>query len=104
MRIFLAGEGKTDLGGWANEPFLRTPPITVGVIEALLRKLRTQGWEVGGASLWKSGQMYAPGRRLPAEARRLLGLALDAREAECSVLIFVRDVRVSAVLSPAPGP
>ena len=85
MRIFLAGEGKNELGGWAK-PHPYCDPNEHGVLEALLRKVSAKGWEICGALLWK----YRSGGG-DAEKRNVLALQLAARDADADVAVFSRD-------------
>jgi hypothetical protein len=90
VRVFLAGEGPTELGDWATEvPYRRDPPRR-GVIEALLRLVADDVEVVDGAT-WKSVRKFRAGHHASPEARNVLGLALDARESECEVFAFLRD-------------
>jgi hypothetical protein len=89
-KVFLGGEGKHELGSWALEPQYRSPSFP-GVLEALLLKVRAEGWEVVGARPWRSIRKYQAGQHRSAERRSVLGLILDAKEAGCDVVVFVRD-------------
>ncbi len=66
-----------------------------GVLEALLTRIRSDGWSVGGARRWASvrklraGGGYAPG--VSNEERNVRALILDAVESGCDVLAFSRD-------------
>jgi hypothetical protein len=91
MRIFIAGEGPSELGDWARHPSFRDDPPRPGVIVALLGRIRGDGWEIGGSRQWKEIRKY---RVLPhgsPEIRNVLGAALHAKEAGCDILAFVRD-------------
>ncbi len=90
IRVFLAGEGKNELGGRIGPPSFHNPDKR-GVLEALLRKIRNYGWEIGGAREWKSYRKFKARGIVDAETRAVLGAALDAREANCHVLAFCRD-------------
>jgi hypothetical protein len=91
-RVFLAGEGRHELGGFANEPPYRSPE-PVGVLQALLERCADAGTalEIVGARRWKSIRKYMAGGHASAEARAVLGLHVDAIEHGCAVLAFVRD-------------
>src|SRR6266511_1363206 len=92
MKIFLAGEGPDDLGRWFHEVPYRDQEADDGVIEALLRRVRTDGWNVEGALRWSRITKYRHGRELhAAEVQNVLGVAVDALDAGCNVVAFVRD-------------
>jgi hypothetical protein len=91
IKIFLAGEGATELGGWAREKVYRDPTPSVGVLEALLRKVSASGWTIIDACCWKNIRKYRVRPPMPAEIRNLLGVALQAKEAGAEVLAFARD-------------
>lgn len=91
IKVFLGGEGSNELGTRWHRPMGDQP----GVVEALLRRVRADGWCVGGARLWKTIRKYQAGvaRGAPnhGDARNVLGLVLHAYEAACELLVFVRD-------------
>ncbi len=93
-RVFLAGEGPNELGGWFDHPSYRKPEKR-GVLVALLQKVSAEGWEVVDAVAWKRIVKFQAGRAtrepLAAETRNVLGLVLKAREAEADVVAFSRD-------------
>lgn len=92
MRVFLAGEGKAELGDWAKHPSYHSSPPESGLIEALLHRVQKDGWEVGGAVCWKNIPKYrAAHSRHPAEVANVLGLVMKARAACCNVVAFSRD-------------
>lgn len=91
MRIWLAGEGPTELGDWGNHPANRSTPAALGLLEALLRQVRAEGWEVHGGIRWKDIIKVGVGAHRRAETRNVLGAALDALENGCDALVFVRD-------------
>lgn len=90
MKVFLAGEGPNELGCWADHPSYRDPQNR-GVLETLLRKVRTDGWEVGDAIKWKDIRKYKAGNCRSAETRNVLGAVHQARRKGCDVVAFVRD-------------
>jgi hypothetical protein len=90
IRVFLAGEGKNELGGRIGPPAFHKPEKR-GALEALLLRVRANGWEIGGAREWKSYRKFRARGVIDAEAHAVVGAALDAREAECHVLAFCRD-------------
>jgi hypothetical protein len=89
MKVFLAGEGAGELGGRARRPPYRTSDR--GVIEALLRKVRPDGWHVGDAVCWKDIRKYRVGQHRGPDMRNVIGAALMARDAGCDALVFTRD-------------
>jgi hypothetical protein len=86
VRVLLGGEGNNELGVW-NGRAQQAP----GVLEALLRRVRADGWSVGGARQWKDIRKYRAGSHRTADQRNVLGLALEATERGCNVLAFSRD-------------
>ena len=90
MKVLLAGEGPNELGGWARHPSYRNTEEP-GAIEALLRKVRAEGWRVVDGVLWKQIRKYQVGNRRGAEERNVLGLVLKAKEVGCDLVAFVRD-------------
>jgi hypothetical protein len=100
LLVFLGGEGRNELGGWAGDPVHRKDDDP-GVIEALLVRTRPDGWKILGAHVWKNIRKYTDYGRLPSDTRRLirgsheeravLGLVLDAKERGAQVVAFVRD-------------
>ena len=91
MRVYLAGEGLHELGDWFNLPQYRGLPPRLGVIEALLRRTCGESFSVVGAVPWCKIVKYRAGGHRAAETRNVLGAALMAQEAQCDVLVFVRD-------------
>jgi len=92
MKVFLAGEGPGELGRWFNDPSYRADVTDIGALEALLRRIRADGWQVEGALQWKRITKYRRGRELhAAELLNVLGVALEASEAGCQILAFMRD-------------
>jgi hypothetical protein len=95
MKILLAGEGRTELGGWWVEaPYLPPHPEAVdpGVLEALL--LRVAGkktWTVASAQRWRSVRKFQAGNHRAPETRTVMGLALRAVESGCDAVVFSRD-------------
>lgn len=90
MKILLAGEGVNDLGRWALEPMYRDRN-TRGVIEALLQKIRPEGWRIADGILWKRIRKYKSGGHRQAETRAVLQLGQRARERGFDAFVFVRD-------------
>jgi len=100
LLVFLGGEGRNELGSWAADPAYQSDDEP-GVIKALLRRTRSDGWRILGAQVWKRIRKYTADGRLPAgtrspirgshEERAVLGLVLDAKERGAQVVAFVRD-------------
>lgn len=90
MKVFLGGEGPTDLGDWAKEPPYRGLSPELGVIEALMRAVRPD-LAVADAVKWKDIRKFRAGAHRSAETRAVLGLALHADEAGCRAVVFSRD-------------
>lgn len=98
IRILLAGEGRNELGGWAAEAQYRAEPPAWGVLEALLRTVRVDGWEIADAVIWSKIRKYqARGgknnelRGSGAEERAVRSLALQAWERRFEAVVFCRD-------------
>ena len=91
MKILIAGEGPTELGGWYAESMWREEPIARGVIEALLLRVCADGWRIVDGITWKRIRKYRAGQHRSAETRTILGLALDAKERGAAVVAFTRD-------------
>ena len=89
-KVFLAGEGVNELGGWYPEAAYRTQEL--GVIEALARQVAPHGWEVVDAIRWRDIRKLRVGAKgRGAERKNLLGAHLRAREAGADVLVYTRD-------------
>lgn len=87
----MAGEGRNELGGWADLPPYRRADGPPGTLVALLRKVAPGGWEAAGAVAWRKIRKYRAGEHRRPETRNVLGAAQIAREADCEVLAFTRD-------------
>lgn len=85
----IAGEGRHELGGWADEPPYRTDER--GVLAALLGRCRTEGWEIVAARRWKDVPKFRSGDHRRADQRTVLGLVALATRAGCDLLVLVRD-------------
>jgi hypothetical protein len=93
IRIFLCGEGRTELGGRAGDPAYHDD-AEPGVLVGLLRRVRADGWTIVGACNWSMLRKFranTSGTRTPADARNVAIAALKAREAGADVLVFSRD-------------
>ena len=93
IRIYLCGEGRTELGGRAGHPAYHDD-AEPGVLVGLLRRVHADGWMIVGACSWAMLRKFranAPGARVPADARNVAIAALMAREAGADVLVLSRD-------------
>lgn len=96
LRICLAGEGANELGGRSGEPTywktLTPERIELGVVEALLRKVRDEGWNIVEAIQWKQlRKLKARPSGAGRESDNVRKAALHASERGCDLLVFVRD-------------
>jgi hypothetical protein len=91
IEIYLAGEGRTELGGWSKERMYRDPSPEPGVIETLLKKAHADGWRIREATQWRHIVKLRPGKHRTPETRNVLGAVLHASEQGCAVLAFSRD-------------
>jgi hypothetical protein len=89
-RVFIAGEGRNELGGRAAEPPWTNPEP--GFIEAFMRNVSPDGWEVAGARAWKRLVSLRIGKgRGPKEKQNVQAAILFAVERECDVVALLRD-------------
>jgi hypothetical protein len=88
-RVFLGGEGASELGGWSKERVYRSDEP--GALEALARRVAEAGWQVVDAVCWKNIRKYQAGRSDHNDVDNVLGLVLAAEEAGCDVVMFSRD-------------
>lgn len=92
IEVFLAGEGRNELGGWCSEPGYRDDSPTPGVLEALARHVAPSGWRVRDAMQWKNIPKLTVGTKgKGVERKTILAARLHATERGCSVLMFSRD-------------
>ena len=89
MRVFLAGEGRHELGGWARRPPYRDKDK--GVLQTLLDLVAPGVWSISDAKQWKDIVKLQPGLFRHAETRNVEGAILHAEEAHCDVVAFTRD-------------
>jgi hypothetical protein len=87
--VFLAGEGRTELGSWCDRGAYRAPHRR-GAIEVLLEKANAEA-DIVGAVVWSKIPKLRAGGHATAEMRNIGGAALQAREAGAEVLVFSRD-------------
>jgi hypothetical protein len=90
-RVFVGGEGASELGGWAREAAYRGDSPEPGVLESLARKVADGDWVVVDAVCWKNIRKYQVGRADHNDVDNVLGVVLAAEEAGCEVVIFSRD-------------
>lgn len=90
VAVFLAGEGKNELGSRVGPPAFQTGDHP-GVLQILLERVQPTGWEVKGARTWASVRKLRVGRSEHRDEINVLAIALDAKEAGCDVLAFSRD-------------
>ncbi len=89
-RVYLGGEGRNELGSRCGHPSYRTED-ELGVIEALLRAIRSDGWSVAGAREWRTIRKLDAKGPTPNDERNVLALALEAKRSAADTLAFVRD-------------
>ena len=90
IEVFLAGEGRNELGGWCLEPEYRGPDP--GVLETLARHVAPSGWRVRDAIQWKNiPKLQIGSKGKGVERKTILAARLHAKERGCTVLIFSRD-------------
>lgn len=92
IKVFLAGEGPNELGGWSNERIYRDERPLLGVLESLARQVVPTGWDVHDAMVWKDIPKLAIGTRGQGlERKTVLAARLHAKESGCDVVLFSRD-------------
>lgn len=79
-RVWLGGEGPTEIGGRDRE----------GVLHVVVRALRPDA-SVVGAIAWKDIPRFKAGAFRKREERNVLGLVQHAREKKATVVVFARD-------------
>lgn len=90
-KVFLAGEGPNDLGGWQKEPMYRDEVPYPGILEMLLRKTKPEGWMVVDAIKWQYIRKYRFGENKNADKHNVEVACLKAKEKGCDVIAFSRD-------------
>lgn len=88
--VFLGGEGPNELGSRCGHPAYQNGD-SPGVIEALLTRIRPDGWTVIGACKWCQIVKLRARGPTPTDAQNVLGLAYEAARARADVLAFTRD-------------
>lgn len=89
-KLLIAGEGRNELGRWAVEASYRDSN-EAGVLEALLRKVKPEGWKISGGVLWRKIPKYKVGAHRGAETRNVLGLMSYAKDRGFDGVVFSRD-------------
>ncbi|MBI4816470.1 MAG: hypothetical protein HY791_09430 [Deltaproteobacteria bacterium] len=89
MKLFLAGEGPTELGGFADPAPYRSAER--GLLIAFAERVATSELSVHDATLWKNIRKYKVGGHRNAEERNVLGLVLRAEESGAELVVFSRD-------------
>ncbi len=46
MKVFLGGEGPSELGGWSKEREYRDTHPEPGILESLMLKVQPNGWKI----------------------------------------------------------
>jgi hypothetical protein len=96
IKVFLAGEGPNELGDFGKEESFqpsgdkerRNRP---GVLEALLRHVQPEGWEVAGGIRWKNIRKLTVGAGKKGEEESVHRAHFHAKKRGCQVLAFARD-------------
>ncbi|MGC4067241.1 MAG: hypothetical protein QM784_21885 [Polyangiaceae bacterium] len=92
LRVFYAGEGRTELGSRAYIKQQQPKIPETGVLEALVCAVAGTPCECVGAKVWKNLPALRPGQGEGAvEQRRVDQLVLLAGEQNADVLVFARD-------------
>lgn len=91
IRVIIAGEGRNELGGYADEPAFRHAKPEVGVIEAMLRQVRPDGWCIVDAIPWKKSPKLQVGIAGKGEELNVQRAYYHAKKRGCEVLAFSRD-------------
>ena len=96
IKVFLAGEGPNELGDFGKEESFqptsdkerRNRP---GVLEALLRHVQPEGWQVIGGIRWKNIRKLTVGAGKKGEEDSVHRAHFHANKRGCQVLAFARD-------------
>lgn len=91
IRVILAGEGRNELGGFADEAVYRPPNPDAGVIETLLRQVRADGWRVVDSIPWKKAPKLQVGIGGKGEELNVQRAYHHAKKRGCEILAFTRD-------------
>lgn len=88
--VFLGGEGRNELGSRARDPAYQSDE-ELGVVQALLINVQSDGWAVVGATTWSKIRKYRAKGPTPSEEQNVLGLVEAAARVNAPVVAFVRD-------------
>ncbi len=94
IRVILAGEGRNELGDlWVEAAFRPRDGTKArpGVLEALLREVRREGWEIVDALPWKTLPKLQVGIGKKGEEHNVRRAYHHAKKRGCEVLVFTRD-------------
>jgi hypothetical protein len=89
--VFLAGEGSNDLGGWCKETMHRNEVPYPGILETLLRKIKTEGWVIVDAIKWQYIRKYRAGDHGKPEEQNVRRACKMAKDKGCTIIAFSRD-------------
>jgi hypothetical protein len=89
--VHLAGEGPNELGTHARRPSYRDADPLPGVLEALLRRIQPEGWQVTGGTVWKHIRKFRARGPTPNEELNVLGVVEQASRTTARVVAFSRD-------------
>lgn len=91
MKIYVAGEGRHEVGKWEESPERwSTSERTNGVLYELFIKSGRRGEVIAGKN-WRSIRKFKAGENATPEQRTLKGLALDAKEHGAELVLWARD-------------
>jgi hypothetical protein len=90
IRVFLAGEGSSELGSRSGHPSYQSDDHP-GALQALLRAVRADGWEVVGAIDWRRIRKLKVNAPSSGDERNVHAVSLHATEAGAHVVAFARD-------------
>jgi hypothetical protein len=91
IRVIIAGEGANEVGGFVKEEAFRDGEPRPGVVEALLRQVRPDGWKVVDAILWKKIPKLQVGIGKKGEEHNVYRAFHHAKKRGCDVFAFTRD-------------
>jgi hypothetical protein len=90
-KVFLAGEGSNDLGGWHKETMHRGKFPYPGILETLLKMIKPDGWVISDAIAWKEIKNYRAGDHGNHDEQNVRRACLMAKEKKCDVIALCRD-------------
>lgn len=91
MKVFLAGEGRDELGKWFDHPGYRDDKNHPGLIEAFLTNLEID-YMVTDGKRWRNLLKYEAGDGRSEEMKNVMGAAQEALDLGCDAVVFVRDL------------